>query len=220
MHRVGQDLADYAGKSVANIRISKLQSMFSEAVERKIAEENYNEEHEDDRFTNVDKIRHAGKLLSRYLEKEAENVNGNTPVTSVFDALQITKSKKEARTDIGIRALLGHLESAWKKDRSAMVSASSFMKLRDHYVRNYPKSKVGDVIDEIGNKGYMSLPTSDLMQVAAQINSQEDYDELMVELGLNGKHPNQVKARRFILAVVNGDKDYIDSMEEPSLSAQ
>jgi hypothetical protein len=86
------------------------------------------------------------------------------------------------------------------------ITAKSFMKLKAHYARNYPKSRAAKVIEGFGKKGYATLNRNDLLRLAADIRNQEDFEQVVIDNGLQGGAPNQVKARKFILACVNSQE--------------
>ena len=199
---VCQDLADLSGREVHGIDVGRLAARFSQAVtERRAREEaNANEVR-----LNVPMMQHVQQKLAEQLAAEADQVNGNLPIASVFDAYQIVKARKDLDRDPGLRALYGHLESLWKKERTGSLTANGYLRLHDHYARRYPKSAAVEVIEEIGRRGYATLPLSDLTRIASTIETQEDFDRAMVYHGLNGPQPHQVKARRFILALLNGE---------------
>lgn len=199
---VCQDLADLSGTEVRGLDVGRLAARYSKvAAERRAQEEaNANEVR-----LNVPLMQHVQQKLAEQLAAEADQVNGNLPIASVFDAYQIVKARKDVDRDPGLRALYGHLEAAWKKDRTGSITANSYLRLHDHYARRYPRSAAVEVIEEIGRKGYATLPLSDLTRIASTIETQADFDRAMVYHGLNGPAPHQVKARRYILALLNGE---------------
>ena len=201
-HNVLQDLANLSGHEVQGINVGRLAARFSKAAAERHTQdaENQKEFH-----LNIPMMQRVQKKISEQLADEADEVNGNLPIASVFDAYQIVKARKDISRDPGLRALYGHLESMWKKNRSASISANSYLRLHDHYKNRYPKSAAVEVIEEIGLKGYTTLPLSDLTRIAASIESQDDFDQAMVYYGLNGPAPHQVKARRYVLALLNGE---------------
>ncbi len=190
---------------IDNHGMNKLTDMYSNVIkERKLSDlKRENEFRIDSHLLHIEA---AKKKLAEEMEKNADEINSQLPVSSVFDALQIVKAKKNIKKDAGLRALSGYLNNIWKKDRSANLSANSFLNLKGHYSKNYPKSGMSEVFDEIAKKGYFTLPMADLVHIASTINSQEDYDFQIMKHGLNGNNPNSVKSRKFILAAVNGNE--------------
>jgi hypothetical protein len=199
---VCQDLADLSGQEVHGLDVGRLAARYSKtASERRAREEaNANEVR-----LNVPLMQHVQQKLAEQLAAEADKVNGSLPIASVFEAYQIVKARKDLDRDPGLRALFGHVEAMWKKDRTGSISANGYLRLHDHYARRYPRSAAVEVIEEIGRKGYATLPLSDLTRIASTIETQADFDRAMVYNGLNGPQPHQVKARRFILALLNGE---------------
>jgi len=208
---VKQDLADFSQQSVGDLRVGRLAKLYSGAVARRQAQDEANSREFRLNIPHVEQVR---KKIAEELDREAGQINGNLPVASVFDAYRIVKARKDLGTDHGLRALYGHLEGMWKKNRTGSITASSYLTLHDHYKRNFPKSAAAEVIVEIGQKGYATLPINDLQRIASQIETQEDYDRLILKHGLNGPLPHQVKARRFVLSMVNGEEPDLEYGEE------
>lgn len=200
-----QRLANLSGKPVNDISMSRLAPMFAKTVVKRREAERREELEAEDRV-DMGFVQHLRSKAAKLIEQEAENTAANLPISSVFDALQITQAHKQAQADAGIRAWRGQLKSMWKKNRTANITAESFIKYRDYYESCFPKSAVAEVFDEIGAQGYASLPVSDLLVIASRIYNQEDYDYEMNMAGLTSKNPHHVKARNFVLAVVNGDE--------------
>lgn len=148
------------------------------------------------------------RVVAEELEKETDRVDGNLPIISVFDAVQAAKQASSASPkDIGLSRLVTHLEMKWENDRTANLNVSEILKLKDHYNRNYPRSLAASVIEKSSRSGYVTLPIGDLMELAANIRSQEDYDYYIKEAGLSGNNPFQKKSRQFVLALLNGEVD-------------
>lgn len=216
---VMQDLADLSGQEVSGLRISRLASRYEAAIaERKTRERANTNEFR----LNIPHVAQVQKKIAEQLEEDAARINGKLPIASVFDALQIVKARKDVERDAGLRALRGHLESMWKRSRTATITASSYLKLHEHYARTFPRSAAKDVIVEIGQRGYTTLPRADLHHIASEIQNQEDYDRAMVKYGLSGPQPHQVKARKYILALLNDEEvdlpfeeDWDEPREEP-----
>ncbi len=205
---VHQDLANFSGQEVSGLKIGRLANKYAKAVEEQKLREAANAS---EFKMNIPHVKQLQRQIAASLEEQAAEINGKLPVAAVYDALQIVKARKDGDTDAGLRAFRGQLEKMWKRDRGANITASSYLMLHEHYAKNFPKSAVRDVITEIGEKGYATLPVSDLQHIASTIRSQDDYDMAMVKYGLSGPQPHQVKARNYVLAMVNGeeaDDDY------------
>lgn len=200
MRNPNQDLANLTGKTVSGLNVGRLASKYAPVANARRAQDLANERELELGWGHLEALR---KKVSEELEKASEEMASDMPIASTFDALQEVKTHKDVCKDAGLRALMGHLEKAWKRDREGSISAASLGELRKHYARTFPKSAVVGVLDKIAKTGYACLEMSKLAQIAEEIETQDDYDRLMVENGLNGKQPNQVKARKFVLGLVN-----------------
>ena len=203
-----QHLEELTGTK-ASMDYSRLVRKFADAVNN-YDEEDLEKEASNQRGKELNE-RHIDwmqRVVAEELERETDRVDGALPVSSVFEAYQRTKaaSAKDSR-DIGIRVLATHFEKLWKSDKTANLTVADLLKIKEHYSRNYPKSAASDVIQDISNRGYLTLPVGELVHIASQIRSQEDYDYVIKEAGLTGGNPYQKKARQFILALVNGESE-------------
>jgi len=203
MRNIKQDLANLSQKSIPDINVGRLYNDYGEkAAKKKDYDIKYGGKYREDPAV-VNEVR---SILSKVLDNENKPTNEGLPVNSVFNALQIVKANAaDNKKDIGLKALQGLLEKKWKKDRESNINVRAFEEIKTYYTRNYPRSIVGSVIDEIGKKGYSTLPLSDLMRIASKINSQEDYNRVIVDHGLDRNQPHCIKARNFILSLINGD---------------
>jgi len=211
---VCQDLADLSGRSVHGVDANRLRSRYARAVEERQAKE---AEYENEFRLNVPHVARVQKLIAERLEAEASEVNAKLPVASVYDAFMRVKGHADRDKDAGLRALHGHLERMWKKNRTGSITAEQYLILHDHYKRNFPRSAAAAVIEQIGQEGYTTLPLSDLTRIASDIHTQEDFDRAMVYHGLNGPLPHQVKSRRFVLGLINevdsGERYLLEGMD-------
>jgi hypothetical protein len=174
-----------------------------EVLDRRAKEQEDNEEFE----AGIDyhSLIVAKNKIAQELEREADRVHGNLPICSIEDALTVVKVANTDRRDIGVNNLETYLMNLWKKNASYTITAEHFLKIRDTFTKNYPKSKVAGLIDEICSEGYMSLYLPELVDIASRIASQEDFEYEIRMANLDGNQPTQRKAREFILAVVNGE---------------
>lgn len=201
MRNVKQDLANFSGESVGNIKMDNLNRLYGRKA---AAREEFDRKNEGNYRDDPAILEQMMSIVAKALDKDVDQPQrGNLPVTSVFDALQVLNSHKLAKNDFGINALRGHLETKWKRNREANITADDFTSIKEHYSRNYPRSAVNEVIDEIGRRGYITLPLSDLVHIASKVRNQNDFDRLMKDNGLHTNQPHHVKARNFILSVVN-----------------
>jgi hypothetical protein len=187
--------------TIDSIGMGRLAKAYSRSVIQRRASDARNQE---ELRVSIPHMHAIQKKLAEAI-REPDEVSGHLPVASVFDALQVVKARRDLRRNPGLRALRGHLQSAWKKNRTANLSANTFLNLKDYYIRNYPKSGMSEVFDDIAKGGYFTLPISELLHIASQIGTQEDFDHMMVQCGLSGTQPHQVKSRNFILASLNGE---------------
>ena len=204
---VRSDLEKITGQSM-EIDYDMLSEKFASSIKDREDQDMRNEaEYHMAREINARHIDWMKRVVAEELEKEVERVNGSLPVSSVFDALQVVKkASAESPRDIGLSAFAGMLEKKWKRDREASIIAEDFLKLRNYYENNYPKSRVSEVLDKIAKSGYATLPMSDLIEIAGRIRNQQDYEHEINQAGLSGRTPHQKKARAFILALVNGEE--------------
>lgn len=201
----------------AGFNYSKLASRYAEAItatreedERKAIAYRLN-----DKDLSEYEYSWISKVVANELDKEVDRVDGTLPISTVFEVFQSVKAASKSNSrDIGLRVLTTHLEKLWKRDKSANLTVNDFLRIKEHYERNYPKSACCEVIDDATQKGYLTLPVGELIDLTANIRSQEDYDYYIKEAGLSGNNPFQRKARKFILALLNGEKHAEDLMME------
>jgi hypothetical protein len=181
----------------------KLAVMYSGSILDRRAQEEFNKQEE---TANIDykTLVRARKCLADEMTKRSEEIHGNLPVSSIEDAITSVKRANVERRDIGVNNLETYLLKLWKEDPSYIITAGEYIKVRDHFSKNYPKSAAVELIDKIGSEGYFTLHIPELVDIASRIQSQGDYEFEVRQASLDGGHPNQVKAREFILALVNG----------------
>ena len=217
---IRQHLANLSGESVRDFNYSKLASQFGNLVEKRASYDLQNEiEYERGRTLSEPHIDMMRRVISEAIEKESAEMNGTLPIISLFEASQMAKNASQnSSRDVGLLNLSTHLERRWKAHREAHLTVAELFKLKDHYSRNFPKSKASAVIENFTEAGYMDLPVGDLMDIAAQIQSQDDYDYVIKEAGLHTNNPYNKKARKFILALLNGSRtaqsDFSRDVEE------
>jgi hypothetical protein len=206
---IRQHLADLSGASVRGLDYRKLASAFGKDVQTRAAEDLRNEaarEHAIDLHDrHLDWMKRA---IAEAIEQESAEISGTLPVISAFEAAQMAKnaSKKYSR-DVGVLNLSALLERKWKADREAHLTSSDVIMLKDHYNKNFPKSAAREVIENFTREGYLDLPVGKLIDIAAQIRNQDDFDYYIKEAGLHTNNPYNQKARKFILALLNGDQE-------------
>lgn len=204
LYKTRQLLANYSQQSVRDLSVSRLEKLYAPVVAQRRQADLDNEQAFE---MNIPHLEHVKHLLAQELEQMATEENAHMPVSSYFDAIQVAKSARVSENDIGCRTLITMLENTWKRDRTASLSAAKYVALTDHFRKNYPRSAVCEVLEKIGESGYLSLEISKLAALAQDIGSQEDYERIILENGLQSNSPNCKKARQFILALVNGDDE-------------
>lgn len=204
LRNIKQDLANYSQATVYDIGLDKLSKKYGPEVARRKAQDLANE---NEISLNIPHIERVKRAIAEELENIATEEYAHVPVTSVFEALQVVKASKDIDHDIGVRALKAMLENQWKRNRSASISASQYTTLIDHFKRNYPKSAVVSVLQNIGELGYATLEMTKLADIASNIRNQEDYDREILANCLQGNNPSSIKARKFILALVNEETE-------------
>jgi hypothetical protein len=184
----------------------KLATKYSgDIIKRRQAEQKNREEYE--RNEDICSVMKARASISERIQKEAENIDGSLPICSVDEALTIIKQANKDNSDIGVNNLETLMMNRWRENRNYEITAGDFLRMKDHFEKNYPNSKVSKILNKIGSEGYMALPSKQLIEIASRIACQEDYDFEIRAANLEGNSPNQKKARKFILAIINGENN-------------
>jgi len=204
---IRQHLADLSQSSVRDIDYGRLASVFGNEVQR-VKEAEYQNEIEFENGVSLSEphIAYMRTEIAKEIEAENSRIRETMPVISVFEAVQISKSAATQNPrDIGILNLVTHLEKKWNRNREANLTSKDVINLKKYYDNSYPKSKSASVIEGFLKSGYLNLPVSDLMEIAANIKTQADYDFIIEKMGLHVNNPYNKKARNFILSLVNGN---------------
>jgi hypothetical protein len=129
----------------------------------------------------------------------------DTPIVSRFDAFSVIKSaSKKDKSDQGLRNMSLHLERLWHKEPLGIITAGALTRLRDHYQQTNSRSRIAEIVDMvIPTVSFNSLPIVNLIRIASQIGSQEDYDIAIARHGIGSDAPKHVRARTFIRALLN-----------------
>jgi hypothetical protein len=128
----------------------------------------------------------------------------DTPIAMRFDVFNAIKqvARKHSR-DIGLSRFATHLERLWHEEPVGTLSAGAVSRLRDHYQSENPRSIVGEVTDQVVPKvAFNNLPVAQLSRIAAEIDSQDDYDTAIVRHGLHRDDIKSIRARTFIRELV------------------
>ena len=164
--------------------------------------------------TRMAQRRHASAIAQPVLQIARNKVDeilknaalpDDTPIVTRFDAFTVVKNASRMNVgDIGLRKMALHLERLWHKDPMGSLSAGALSHLRDHYQVESPRSVVSQVIDaEIPKVSFKNLAVAKLTRIAAQIETQQDFDLAVVHNGLQGDDLKSIRARSFIRALVN-----------------
>ena len=147
--------------------------------------------------------------------KGAALFDNSLPMVTCWDAHQAMERAKSANpTDHGIRTAAAHVKRLWQKDMMGNLAVGDVARLREHYIREYPKSRVAQIIDtEIPAVGFNTLPVQRLAQLAAQVTGrseeqrQASYEAVVRSNGLEGKAPQVQRARALLrsLAEMNAE---------------
>jgi hypothetical protein len=141
--------------------------------------------------------------LKRKIGTELSQCQHDLPIAMTFDVYQGIKHLASTTNDRGLVHLAKHLKSVWSNDPMGSLSYGNLTNLIAHYHQNYPKSKISKNVNAVLNKvGYNKLPVAKLTQMAAQINSQSDYEDLVFSAGLSGDRPDQIKSRTLLRDLV------------------
>ena len=126
------------------------------------------------------------------------------PIATRFDVFTVIKdASNENRKDNGLRKLAVHLEKIWHDDPLGTITAGKISQLRDHYQSQYTRSIVGKVVDvQVPKVAFNTLPVSKLTRIAANIVTQEDYDNAILRNGLGRDDVRSIRARTFIRELV------------------
>jgi len=207
MKKVRQMLANLSGQPVRDIDYRRLANLYEADVKaREDADEQNAIEYELKTNVHEAHIDTLKKAVEQAIEQNNAEVDGTLPIVSAFEALQIARSASEDHSrDLGVLNLTTYLDKKWRQDKEANLTTKDVILIKDHFKRNYPKSAATQVIDEFAKKGYATLPIGKLIDLAANIRTQEDFDYYIKEAGLQGNNPFHRKARQFILALLNGE---------------
>lgn len=128
----------------------------------------------------------------------------DTPIAMRFDIFNAVKqASKQHQKDIGLKRFSTHLERLWHEEPLGTISAGALTRLRDHYQSQNPRSSVGNIVDTVVPKvSFNNLPVAKLARIAAEIDSQEDYDTAIIRHGLHRDNVHCIRARTFIRELV------------------
>lgn len=197
-------LGMYSGESLEPLDYDSLGRLYASEIEESDIRDNNRMKSRYEVDNSASKLASMKKRIADELSSIHAEETASVPVMSTFELHQAVKNASVAsKRDIGLRSLTAHVEKLWTNDRDGFVDHQGFSVLRDHYARQYPKSAAAEVLDKAAKSGYMNLNKSELMELAANIQDQEDFDYLMRVNGYDSNTPRNEKARKFVLAVLN-----------------
>jgi hypothetical protein len=162
---------------------------------------------------NMDKV--PLPFLTSIQRKVAKMVDSpdNLPVIARFDLYTgIRKISERSPQDGGLKRLSAQLEKVWTADPLGALTYSDVNGLVNLYKDQFPRSKAADAIEaECSRSGLHKLPVAKLARIAANINSQEDYNSAMEINGYAGNRPEQIKARILVRELVAMKGNVVDS---------
>lgn len=165
----------------------------------------------DARETRIAARKQAGALnvpmleaLRQRIAAVANTPERDTPVCMRFYAFQALKAASDRNPqDRGMIQAARHLEKLWNDEPMGSLTLGQVTDIRAHYGDAFPKSKVAKTLDaEVRKVGYSNLPVAKLARLAAQINSQEDFDMTIKSAGLEGSGMEQIQSRTLIRSLV------------------
>ena len=204
MTQTREALSAYSGQAVRNwAEGGPFAKVAAELLERFASVEAARLEHAEARAAVNGPVADA---LVRFLEKarQASLENSPLPVVSRFDAYQVVKAQStKTRRDRGLKLCAAHLMRLWRDDPEGTLAVGDLARLRAHYGRAHPRSKVRQVLDaEIPKVAFTTLPVRELAHAAAAITDQASYEETCRALGVDGRRPDQVRARAYLRGLV------------------
>jgi hypothetical protein len=156
--------------------------------------------------------------IKRKVAKMVESPNENLPVVTRFDLHSgIRKMAERAPTDAGLKKLASQLERAWRAEPLGALTYGDVNGLVHLYRDQYPRSKAADAVEaECARVGMHKLPVAKLARIAANIETQADYDSAIEANGYAGDRLEQVRARTLIRELVAMKGAGVDAHVEQS----
>lgn len=167
----------------------------------------------------------CGPLLSvlqkRLAEAQSEKLlNNSAPAIACADLHSLLKTASAADVkDRGIARAATHAYRLWSKNPTGSLTVGDVARLRTHYQKEYPRSKVGSVIDtEVPKAGYNTLPVAQLVRIASQIQraggDQSAYEEACTQYGLDKNTAHAFRCRAFVRSLLEGTEPVEYSVKE------
>lgn len=158
----------------------------------------------------------AGPLLSVLQRRLAEYaagrlVNNAAPAITCADLHTVLKqaSAMQGGRDKGLSRAATHAYHLWTKEPTGSLSVGDVARIRTHYQSEFPRSRVGSVIDsEVPKVGFNTLPVRELTRIASQVHraggTQAAYEEAVRMHGLDQQTPHAFRCRAFVRSMLEG----------------
>jgi len=153
----------------------------------------------------------ALSALRRHVaEMQSEQIFDNSlPLVSRFEAWQaLRQAQRMTPDDRGLRLATAHLKKLWASDKEGALAVGDVARVRAHYAREFPRSRVAAVIDaEIPKVSFSTLDVRKMAQLASSVVDQSSYEEVVHTHGLASRRPEHFRARAFIRGLAETTAD-------------
>jgi len=145
------------------------------------------------------------QVLRRKVASAMEAPSPELPVAMKVDFYsEIRRTADRNPRDNGLAHLAHMVKDAFQKDPGGVFKYAELERLRSHLASNFPRSKAVSALNFVaGQVGMHKLPVAKIARAAKNIESQADYDNMVVSLGFAGHQPNQIRARALLRELVN-----------------
>lgn len=204
--RTRQALASFRGSEVGEVSITN-----PEAFER-FATMASNREQDIESKKGEAKISSAHARVAARLAEEAseEQVDEDLPVIDKQTAARYVAGLR-TKSDAGLSRLATHLLNLYQSDPQGSLTIGEVRRLQAAWKQTYGKTAAHDVLaTQLVKQGFLNVDVRRLSKLASGIRTQQDFDVTMREAGLAGSRPDQIKARSFVLALLNKGAQSVD----------
>lgn len=155
-------------------------------------------------------IPHVDAVRRKVAEAQRDALlSDDQPACTKFDAARVaTECCNDDPRDHGLRRAALYLRKVWESDPDGAMTVADLARARERVCRDYPKSAARSLFDEaIPLVSFETLDRSGLAAIAQQIETQQDFDRVIVEYGLGGNDARSRRARQYVLALANRQED-------------
>jgi hypothetical protein len=155
-------------------------------------------------------IPHVDAVRRKVAEAQRDALlSDDQPACTKFDAARVaTECCNDDPRDHGLRRAALYLRKVWESDPDGALTVADLARAHERVCRDYPKSAARSLFDEaIPLVSFETLDRSGLAAIAQQIETQQDFDRVIVEYGLGGNDARSRRARQYVLALVNRQED-------------